>query len=586
MILQALNDYYERKRDDLPPDGWISKGADFAVVLDKDGVFVDLHCLQEAVGKKIFSRKMFLPNIGKQSLKHSNSSKDANLLWDNSAFVFGLGGKADLKIGSFIETIEEYFPQNLDEGIIAILKFLKRGKGDRSLFSPILRHTSFGETISTGNPIILFRLIKDHGFVFERPEVFSVINNLKKEDKESYIGFCPVSGKVEQNIELTHTVIKGVRDAQTSGASIVSFNKDAFCSYGKSKAANAPVSKVAAQQYVKSLNYLLRAGSSQKLQVGDATTVFWSDKSSNMEDDFAAYFDEPIKDNPNALSEKVRQLLIAVDKGVLPLEDDQTRFFILGLSPNSARISVRFWHTGTVAEFSAKIARHFVDLAIVHAPHQREHLSIWWLLNSIATQGKSENIPPNLAGEWMRSILIGGPYPKTLLHAAIRRIKAEREVSYERAAIVKACLNRELRFQTQSGKEITVSLDKQNTNPGYCIGRLFALLEKIQEEASPSLNTTIRDRYYSAASGTPASVLPILMRMKNHHLGKLEKGRGIYFEKLLQEIFGQLQADGFPSLLSLDDQGRFAIGYYHQRQAFYVKSDKFDSQPTEQGPQL
>lgn len=580
MILQALNQYYERKADDLPPDGWIIKGADYVVLINKDGEYVDLHCLQEQVGKKVFSRKMILPNIGKQALKHSNSSKDANLLWDNTAFVFGLGNKAELKINSFIAVIEEYFPESRDEGIIAVLRFLKRGRDDRSLFQPILEHPDFGENIKTGNPILLFKLVTDQCFIFERPEVFSVVSNQEKEGEESGSGFCLVSAESGQDIELTHTVIKGVKEAQTSGASIVSFNKDSFCSYGKQKAANAPVSKIAAQKYVKALNYLLRIDSPQKLQVGDATTVFWSDKSSHFEDDFAALFDEPPKDTPDALTEKVRALLMAVDRGALPLEDDKIRFFVLGLSPNSARISVRFWHVGTVAEYAKKIARHFQDLSIVHVSSQRDHQSIWWLLRSVAALGKSENIPPNLAGDWMRTILTGTPYPQTLLHAAIRRIRAEQrkhgdkteKVSYERAAIIKACLNRKIRFQHQPDKEITVSLDIENHNPGYCIGRLFALLEKIQEEANPRINATIRDRYYAAASGTPASVLPILLRMKNHHLGKLGKGREIYFEKLLSEAMGGLSANGFPAQLSLDDQGRFAIGYYHQRQALFTKT--------------
>lgn len=183
----------------------------------------------------------------------------------------------------------------------------------------------------------------------------------------------------------------------------------------------------------------------------------------------------------------------------------------------------------------------------------------------------------------MRSILSGGAYPQTLLSAAVRRIRAEREVSYERAAIIKASLNLKARFQHQPQREITVSLDKDNHSPGYRIGRLFALLEKIQEEAHPGIKATIRDRYYAAASGTPASVLPILLRMKNHHLSKLEKGRAIYFEKLLQEVFEDISACGFPSQLSLDDQGRFAIGYYHQRQAFFTRIEKAEPNIHEQG---
>ncbi|HNE27447.1 MAG TPA: type I-C CRISPR-associated protein Cas8c/Csd1, partial [Pseudomonadales bacterium] len=209
---------------------------------------------------------------------------------------------------------------------------------------------------------------------------------------------------------------------------------------------------------------------------------------------------------------------------------------------------------------------------------ERDHLSMWWLLSRIAAQEKTDNIPPNLAGDWMRAILAGLPYPDSLFQAALRRIQAERKVSYPRAAILKACLNRKQRFSHSSEKEITVSLDQENINIGYRMGRLFAVLEKIQEDAQPNINATIRDRYYSAASGTPASVMPILMRMKNHHLSKLpHKGQQVNYERLLGEILGEIK--DFPNQLSLQDQGRFAIGYYHQRQDFFTKRET----TTEQG---
>ncbi|MEW5757078.1 MAG: type I-C CRISPR-associated protein Cas8c/Csd1 [Pseudomonadota bacterium] len=584
MILQALNDYYERKKDDLPPEGWVNKGVDFIVVVNANGDYVELHCLQEQTGKRTVPKAMFLPNIGKQALKHSNSGKDANLLWDNSAFLFGLGNKGKLKAESFIETINGYFSQDFDEGVSAVKSYLTKGLKDHSLFESVLEHPDFGEQIKSGNPVIVFKLAGDEGPVFYRPKVFSAISDTSNDGSEVTKGICLVSGELDQNIEPTHTVIKGVKDAQTSGASIVSFNKDSFNSYGKKKAANSPVSKIAAQRYVKALNYLLSSGR-QKIQIGDATTVFWSDRINHVEDDFSVWFDEPDKDNPDKLTDKVKALLKSVDTGALPPEDDETKFFILGLSPNSARISVRFWHTGTVAEFSRKIARHFHDLEIVHREFAKGSMSIKAFLKAIAPLNDLDRIPPNVAGDWMRSILMGSPYPETLYHLALRKSKSHRsekttrlthelDVEYPCAAIIKACLNRKNRYQSQHEKEMDVSLDKDNTNPGYRIGRLFAALEKIQEEASPGINATIRDRYYSSASGTPASVFPILLRMKNHHLGKLEKGREIYFEKLLGDVMSEIAANGFPPQLSLADQGRFAIGYYHQRQAFFTKSDK------------
>ncbi len=286
-----------------------------------------------------------------------------------------------------------------------------------------------------------------------------------------------------------------------------------------------------------------------------------------MEELFPGLFSEPFKDNPDLGTAAVATLLKAPKTGAGSFEDDDTRFYVLGLAPNAARIAVRFWHVKTVGELAVNIRRHFDDLRIVHAPHEPETLSLFRLLVATAMLGKSENIPPNLGGDVMRSVIEGLPYPQTLLSGAIRRIRAEQEITYPRAAIIKACINR------QSGKEeLKVALDENNTNTAYRLGRLFAVLERIQERANPGINATIRDRYYGAASGTPVTVFSTLLKLKNHHLAKLEnKGEAINYEKLLGQII-----DGvidFPAQLALQDQGRFAIGYYHQRQAFFTKSE-------------
>lgn len=577
MILQALNDYYERKAADpdsgIAPEGFENKEIPFVLVLDTEGRLINIEDTRQTINKKLRAKSFLVP----QGEKRSSGIK-AYLLWDNLEYVLGIAVKGNPERvleqhKAFIERIKSLGLEN-DKGISAVLSFLsKETQG-------ALDASEHAEEIKSSCPFMSFRLQTDTELICQREAVIAKLTN--NGGSQSKKRFCLISGKVDQQANL-QPAIKGVRDTNTTGGNIVSFNLSAFNSFGKEQGSNAPMGEKASFAYTTALNHLLGKDSTQKLQVGDATTVFWLDRQSHLEDDFSSLFDEPDKDNPDKLTDKVRALLKAVDTGSLPPEDNEIRFFILGLSPNSARISVRFWHTGTIAEFSRKIANHFHDLEIVHAPHQRDYLSIWWLLRSIAALGKSDNIPPNLAGDWMRTILDGSSYPETLFQSAIRRIHAERQVSYERAAIIKACLNRKSRFHIQTEKEITVSLDKENTNPGYRIGRLFAVLEKIQEEASPGINATIRDRYYSAASGTPASVFPILLRMKNHHLGKLEKGREIFFEKLMGEVVSDISATGFPAQLSLADQGRFAIGYYHQRQNFFTKSNKSEITSTEQG---
>ncbi len=309
--------------------------------------------------------------------------------------------------------------------------------------------------------------------------------------------------------------------------------------------------------------------------MGDASTVFWSAQEDGFEAQVCDFFCEPPKDDPDRLVESVKSLYRSAETGAFVTDGDATRFYVLGLSPNVARLAVRFWHSGTVAEMADRFRRHFDDLQIAHGPKDKDHLSLWRYLVSTAALGKSENITPNLAGDTMRAILEGRPYPRTLLQAAVLRIRAEHEISYSRAALIKATLNRSIRFNNPTHeRELAVSLDTTHANIGYRLGRLFAVLEKIQERANPGINATIRDRFYGAASSTPVTVFGNLMRLKNHHLSKLENvGERINCEKLIGEIMSGI-AD-FPPHLALDDQGRFAIGYYHQRQDFFTKkSDK------------
>ncbi|MDP2933048.1 MAG: type I-C CRISPR-associated protein Cas8c/Csd1, partial [bacterium] len=375
-------------------------------------------------------------------------------------------------------------------------------------------------------------------------------------------------------MELTHAAIKGVWGAQSSGANIVSFNLDAFKSFGKDQGANAPVGRIAAFAYTTALNYLLGKDSKQRMQVGDASTVFWSEKAMDFEQQIVEFFGESPKDDPDRSVRAVESLFQSVQTGAFLLDQGATRFYVLGLAPNASRIAVRFWIVDTVAGMAGKICQHFEDTRIAHGPKDKDTISLFRLLIGTAVQGKAENIPPNLSGDTMRAVLAGLPYPKTLLQAAIRRIRAEHQVTHSRAALIKACINRSTRVSNPEEKEeLIVSLDENNINIGYRLGRLFAVLEKIQQEANPGINATIRDKFYGAASSTPVTVFGNLMRLKNHHLAKLENvGRRVNLEKLISQIIDGI--DDFPAHLKLEDQGRFAIGYYHQMQSFFAKKNE------------
>lgn len=564
MILQALNEYYQRKSrmpdSDLAPPGFEHKAIPFLVVLSADGEFVSFDDTREGEGKKKIAKSYLVP----QGVKRS-SGVAANLLWDNPGYVFGIDSKgkpdrAREQHLAFVEAIRSRLASIDDAGIRAILAFLERGD-----FAKVFEHPLWPEILESGANLT-FRLEGEAMPVCEREAVLDAlpVSNEESADEQA---LCLVSGEADV-IERLHPSVKGVWGAQSSGASIVSFNLDAFSSYGKSQGGNAPVGKRAVFAYTTALNHLLAKGSKQRIQVGDASTVFWcATPGHKMETEiFPGLFGEPDKDNPDLGTKALAALLNAPKTGAGSSEDDGTRFYVLGLAPNAARVAVRFWHVKTVGELAVNIRKHFDDLRIAHAPHEPETLSLFRLLVATATLGKAENIPPNLGGDVMRSIIEALPYPQTLLAGAIRRIRAEQEITYPRAAIIKACINR------YSGKEeLKVSLDENNTNTAYRLGRLFAVLERIQERASPNINATIRDRYYGAASSTPVTVFSTLLKLKNHHLAKLDKGEVVKYEKLLGQIMDGLA--NFPAHLDLQNQGRFAIGYYHQRQAFFTKSE-------------
>jgi len=558
MILQALNEYYQSKTSlpdsDLAPPGFESKAIPFLVVLSADGEFAGLDDTREGEGKKKSAKSYLIP----QGVKRS-SGVAANLLWDNPGYVLGVDGKGKPERAhdqhlAFVEAIRSRFAVSDEAGIRAVLTFLERGD-----FAKVFEHPLWAEILESGANLT-FRLEGDVCPICEREAVVDALS-VAEADASGETALCLVSGEADV-IERLHPSVKGVWGAQSSGASIVSFNLDAFSSYGKSQGDNAPVGKRAVFAYTTALNYLLAKGSQHRIQVGDASTVFWAEKPQHpAETLFRAW------DNPDLDTGTVKALLAAPNSGAGFFEDEGTRFYVLGLAPNAARIAVRFWHVKTVGELAVNIRKHFDDLSIAHAPHEPDTLSLFRLLVSTATLNKAENIPPNLGGDVMRSVIENLPYPQTLLSGAIRRIRAEQEVTYPRAAIIKACINR------QSGmEELKVSLDENNTNTAYRLGRLFAVLERIQERASPNINATIRDRYYGAASSTPVTVFSTLLKLKNHHIAKLDnKGEAVKYEKLLGYIVDGI-AD-FPAHLNLQDQGRFAIGYYHQRQAFFTKSE-------------
>jgi CRISPR-associated protein Csd1 len=478
-----------------------------------------------------------------------------------------------------------------------VCAFLRAAFDEPEKIDALLEAHRVAEDFAERDPVLVFRSSSDVvDLVHERPAVRAAYEARQITASDQLVrGRCLVSGADDVPLASNETVIKGVWSAQPAGANVVSFNALAFVSYGKEgkHAENAPISVDSSFAYSTALNHLLSTNR-QRVQVGDASTVFWADRDSAFEGLFAELFGS--HDDPDRGSAAVKALFDALKTGQLPVGERDVRFFVLGLAPNAARIAVRFWLHAPLAELAPRIAQHFADLRVVRRYDSDPAIpSLFRLLTSLAVQGKADNVPPRLAGEWMRSILEGLPYPSVLLNAAVVRCKAEQSakdsagrpkdnVPYLRAAILKAWLNRDHRRRHPDApldhSEFKENLDMEQPDVPYRLGRLFATLEHIQQLAQPGINATIRDRYYGAASTTPVAVFTTLLRLKNAHLKKLSEGQTVHFERQLGEVLAPVQ--DFPRQLTLPEQGRFALGYYHQRQSLYAKKETNEPTATEE----
>jgi CRISPR-associated protein Csd1 len=587
MILQALKEYYDRKAADpesgIAPLGFEHKELPFVIVIGADGRFVNLEDTRGAKERRMVGHVYLVPRS--RTRTGPKSHQTTFLLWDHSGYLLDHpadNDRAHLQHQSWLASLAT-LPESLkaDAGVAAVLMFYAKGGVTAVKAAPNWKDCA---DLPTCN--MTFRLAGDAEPVpcreTVRNHVRQTVQVSRDEDDEAdvktVIGRCLVTGDREE-IARVH----GRTPISKDSKSLVGIQTNCgYDSYGKQRGYNAPVGKTAEFAYVTALNALLKSNRS-RMKVGDVTTVFWAAK--HTDTGFEDIFGDLWTDDPDRSTEAVRSLFKSPQTGAFVTDDDTTRFYVLGLAPNVARIAVRFWIADTVAHMAARIRQHFEDTTIVHRTGDQETLSLDRLLRSTALQEDRENIPPNLGGDTMRAILEELPYPQTLLQAVIRRVRAEQSkkdkrtgtsvsnVSYPRAALIKACVNRETRRnKNNKEEELTVSLDETNTNIGYRLGRLFAALEKIQQDAHSGINATIRDKFYGAASSTPVTVFGNLMRLSNHHLSKLERdkpGLAVVRKQLVQDIM--CGVPDFPAHLALADQGRFAIGYYHQTQRFFEK---------------
>ncbi|MGE9294565.1 MAG: type I-C CRISPR-associated protein Cas8c/Csd1 [Puniceicoccales bacterium] len=576
MILQSLYQLYERLAADpeygIAPPGFSPQKVSFKIVLRPDGSLLEPQSVDPKVQTVVLGEG-----------KPSGAGINPCFLWDNQTYLLGRQpegqkpGFAQKRFGAFRDRHLAVEQEIGSPAFGAVCRFLESWDPERLGELPLL------DEVGTGFGV--FQIQGERGYVHEGPVVLAWWKkNLATVDSAGVLGQCLITGAQEVAIARLHPKIKGVTGAQSSGASIVSFNDSAYESYGKAQSYNSPVGEEAAFRYGTALNALLTGpmASRHRLRIGDTTCVFWTEKKCPLEDVFAelfgsgSYAAEEVQD-PDKLAQ-IKRLLAAITSGghyeKLDEIEADTPFFLLGLAPNAARLSVRFFYPSTVGEMLERLRAHHACMQMVREfekPVGKRHADpefppFWALLRETVRIG--DDPAPLLGGALVRAILTGAHYPLGLYAAILRRIHADRAINYLRAAILKAVLVRN--YNTN----LTPMLDTENTDPAYLLGRLFAVLEKTQSDALPGINATIRDRFYSSASATPLSVFPKLLRTYQHHLGKLSVGARINRERLVQEIVDALDSGGFPAQLNMQGQGVFTIGYYHQRKALFTAKAK------------
>jgi CRISPR-associated protein Csd1 len=610
-ILQSLAKRYDRlaSAGEVPIPGFAPSQISFTIILDRDGRYVTTEDERTGEGKKLRPRILPAPAAPKRTAGVASGA-----FWDKTSYVLGHTASDETvsaakqtkdaerlvkEHAAFLARHEKLLNGSNDLGCAALLTFLRQ-------WSP-KRYGTLKDAEAMLDQNVAFRLEGDAAFIHDRVAARTALTAEVYARDAVPEAMCLVTGEIAPITRL-HPSIKGVPGAQSSGAALVSFNLDSFTSYGKIQGANAPVSEAAAFAYATALNALLIASRTDakgrpvypnRVMLGETTVLFWAEHDvaeklvgamlGNQDDEDMSGDDLPVDEQTEA--PKLRDMLNKMQDGqpfqeTAPDMDRASRVYVLGLSPNAARLSVRFWIDQSLADFTKHFQQHWADLELDPRPHSWSP-PLWRLLLELAPQRKSENIPPHLSGEVMRAILTGQPYPRTLLIQTIMRIRADQDeedrrtgrtlekISDLRVALLKACLARMHRWKLIP-EDVPVSLDLTTTNSAYRLGRLFSVLERLQRAALGQRNATVRDRFYASASATPALVFPSLIRNARNHSKtirtKVGAGLAEWFEDHIADIASGLEGQ-FPKTLPLEEQGRFALGYYHQRDVFRRKKD-------------
>ena len=572
MILQALTRYYEDllSRGEIDTPGWTPAKISYALCLDGEGQLTQVIPTMEEVtkGKKtVLQPQVFpLPAAVKRTV-----GIDSNFLWDNSSYLLGVDqkGKPERSRDCFAAAAQKHLAvlDGVDSPAArAILAFFDTWQPEHAAEYPVLAG-QFEEVTAGAN--LLFRV--DGCYPQKDAAIREAWQRYRESGGADAVRMqCLVTGG-EDEIAAVHPSVKGVRDAQSSGAALVSFNAPAFCSYGHEQNFNAPVGKYAAFAYTAALNHLLADRNNVQL-IGDTTVVCWAEGADPAYQSFAmtACFGAETglsDDDLRAALKRLADGLPCDDLGI----DPERPFYILGLAPNAARLSVRFFLRNSFGALMKHVNDHYERMEIVRPSYKKfSYLPLWAMLQETVNLNSRDKSPsPAMAGAAARAVFSGGRYPASLLEAVMLRIRAERNITWGRAAIIKAYYLKNPHKDCPE-EVLTMSLNEASTNPAYTLGRLFSIYEAVQQAANPGINATIKDKYFNSAAAMPSSIFPVLNNLYQKHLRKLEQGQRVYYDKQVSALKGVLGTE-FPARMTLAQQGSFDLGYYHQTQKRYTK---------------